>query len=120
MDLANPSPGTGWANEERPSLAQRGPADLVLALALIHHLAIGNNVPFDRVAGWVADLAPAVAVEFVPKQDPEVQALLVTREDVFDRYDQERFEAAFEERFAIEDQWALRGSDRTVYLMRRR
>lgn len=120
MDLANPSPGTGWANEERPSLAQRGPADLVLALALIHHLAIGNNVPFDRVAGWFADLAPAVAVEFVPKQDPEVQALLVTREDVFDRYDQERFEAAFEERFAIEDRWALRGSERTVYLMRRR
>ncbi|HJP66294.1 MAG TPA: SAM-dependent methyltransferase [Actinomycetota bacterium] len=120
MDLANPSPGLGWANSERPSLGDRGPADLVLALALIHHLAIGNNVPFARVAEWFAELAASLVVEFVPKQDPEVQALLVTREDVFAGYTQEGFEAGFGERFSIEDRWALRGSDRTVYLMRRR
>ena len=50
LDLSNPSGGTGWANRERASLSERGPADLTLALALIHHLAIGNNVPFEKIA----------------------------------------------------------------------
>jgi hypothetical protein len=120
MDLTNPSPGLGWANGERLSFADRGPADLVLALALVHHLAIGNNVPLELVAEWFRSLGPAVAVEFVPKHDQEVRALLVTREDVFPDYTAEAFEAAFVRHFAIEDRWALRGSERTVYLMRGR
>jgi hypothetical protein len=118
MDLANPSPGLGWANTERLSLADRGPADLVMALALVHHLAIGNNVPLGRVAEWFRSLGAVTVVEFVPKQDPEVRALLVTREDVFPDYTQEAFEVAFGKHFAIEERWPLRGSERTVYVMR--
>jgi ribosomal protein L11 methylase PrmA len=120
MDLANPSSPLGWANDERMSLAQRGPADLVLALALIHHLAIGNNVPLERVAAWFRTLAPWVTIEFVPKADPEVETLLVSREDIFPDYTPEGFEAAFSEHFEIEDRWDLKGSERTVYLMRGR
>jgi hypothetical protein len=73
LDLTNPSPSLGWANRERDSLARRGPVDVVLALALIHHLAISNNVPFDRLSDFLAELGKWLIVEFVPKTDSQVQ-----------------------------------------------
>jgi hypothetical protein len=120
MDLANPSPSLGWGGEERMSLEQRGPADLALALALVHHLAIGNNVPLERIAAWLRRLTAWLAIEFVPKSDPEVQTLLASREDIFPHYSPEGFEEAFAGHFAIEDQWDVKGSERTLYLMRGR
>ena len=59
LDLANPSPGLGWANEERRSVPERANADVVLALALVHHLAIGRNVPLDRIASYLRRPRPA-------------------------------------------------------------
>ena len=56
LDLANPSPAQGWAQPERLSLEQRGPADAVMALALVHHLAIGRNLPLDRIAAFLSRL----------------------------------------------------------------
>ena len=56
MDLTNPSRDLGWHNAERESMQARGPVDLVMALALIHHLAISNNVPLVDVADYFADL----------------------------------------------------------------
>lgn len=120
MDLTNPSPMIGWANAERDSLARRGPAGCVMALALIHHLSISNNVPFSRVAGFLASLAEFLIIEFVPKQDSQVQLLLKTREDVFPEYDAPSFEREFGEHYAIERQEPIDGSTRTLYLMRRR
>ena len=118
VDLANPSPPIGWRNEERMSLKQRGPADLLLALALIHHLAIGNNVPFRQIAAAFAELGKALVVEFVPKSDPMVQHLLSSRDDIFSDYDRDAFEAAFADHFKIENRSTIRGSERTLYLMR--
>lgn len=120
LDLTNPSGGIGWANEERQSLVARGPADLALALALIHHLAIGNNVPLAMIARFFAALARAVVVEFVPKDDPQVQRLLASREDIFAGYTQQAFERDFGAHFTIEASRALPGSLRSLYLMRRR
>jgi hypothetical protein len=120
MDLVNPSPALGWAHEERSSLAERSPADLVMALALIHHIAISNNVPLTRIASYFALLAEHLIIEFVPKSDPKVKILLATREDVFPTYTQEGFEEAFSEFFEILDVHPVKGSDRTIYLMRRR
>ncbi len=118
-DLTNPSPSLGWEHRERPSLTERGPADLLLALALVHHLAIGNNVPLPRIAGWFAELGRHLVIEWVPKDDPKVGDLLASREDVFPGYTPEGFEAAFRERFAIERTEPLRGSGRILYSMRR-
>jgi ribosomal protein L11 methylase PrmA len=120
LDLANPSGGIGWANEERQSLAARGPADLALALALIHHLAIGNNVPFALVAEFLSRIARALVIEFVPKDDPQVQRLLASREDIFADYTQQAFERDFGAYFAIESSLPIPGSLRSLYLMRRR
>ena len=119
MDLTNPSPRIGWENTERFSLADRGPADLVFALALVHHLAIGNNVPLERVARYLADLCKTLIVEFVPKTDPKVQVLLTSREDVFPDYTADGFERAFSQRFRIERRESIAASERTLYLMRR-
>lgn len=120
LDLANPSPGIGWANTERPALGDRGPVDLVLALALVHHLAIGNNVPLPQVAAFLARLGRHAVVEFVPKGDPKVDVLLATREDVFDGYTVAGFEAAVGQHFQIRERHDVAGSDRTIYLLERR
>ena len=93
--IGNRSPATGWNNEERRSLEQRGPADVVMALALIHHLVIGNNVPLDRVAELFRRVCRYVIVEFVPKEDSQVTRMLMLREDVFEAYSQAGFEQAF-------------------------
>ncbi len=117
-DLANPSPSLGWHHRERDSMVGRGPVDLVLALALVHHLAIGNNVPLGQVAAFMADLGGELVVEFVPKSDPKVQLLLAAREDVFDAYTVDGFEAAFSAHFDIVAREAIRESDRVLYRMR--
>jgi len=120
QDLTNPSPGAGWANRERDSLAERGPAQAILALALIHHLAIGNNVPLPDVAKYFASLAEWAVVEFVPKSDSQVQRLLASRKDIYDGYHIEGFESAFSESFELERRESIAGTERTLYLMRRR
>ncbi|HSI90502.1 MAG TPA: hypothetical protein VK927_05260, partial [Adhaeribacter sp.] len=95
LDLTNPSPAIGWENRERMSLQQRGPADLALALALIHHLVISNNLPLHRIAAYLATICRQLLIEFVPKTDSQVQKLLATRPDIFPDYDQPTFEAIF-------------------------
>jgi ribosomal protein L11 methylase PrmA len=120
MDLTNPSPACGWAGQERQSLQERGPADVAFALALVHHLAIGHNVPFDRLAAFFASAARSLVIEFVPKEDSQVQRMLATREDVFDEYTQDTFEQAFGREFLIEETHPVAESRRTMYVMRRR
>jgi len=120
MDLTNPSSGLGWAHAERDSLLGRGPADLVLALALIHHLAISNNVPLPLLAEFFALSGRWLIVEFVPKTDSQVQRLLATREDIFPDYSQTGFENAFRKLFEIINAEAIEGSRRTLYLLKRK
>ncbi len=120
MDFANPSPGLGWAHAERQSLSDRGPADVALALALIHHLAIANNVPLADVAAWFATLCQWLVLEWVPKDDPMVRRLLASRHDVFDGYSEQGLEDALADWFEVVRRERVRGSQRTLYLLRRR
>ncbi len=117
LDLSNPSPGIGWKNEERMSLLERGPTDMAFALALIHHLAISNNLPLKRIADFFHHVCNSLIIEFVPKTDSQVKRLLATREDIFPDYTKEAFESAFSEYFAIQEAVPLTGSERTLYLM---
>lgn len=120
MDLANPSPGLGWAHRERASLKDRGPADVVLALALIHHLAIGNNLPLPAVASFLRQIGKNVIIEFVPKDDSKVKHLLASRKDIFDDYDAEHFEQAMAKHFGLVEKLQVKNSKRSVYLYRRK
>ena len=118
LDLTNPSPGIGWCNEERASLAERGPADAVLALALVHHLAISNNVPLGGIAEFLRRIGNWLIIEFVPKSDSQVQRLLATREDIFSDYTPDAFEREFSRYFTIEQSAQVKDSERVLYLMR--
>ena len=118
MDLTNPSPDLGWHNAERDSMQARGPVDLVMALALIHHLAISNNVPLADVADYFADLGEYLIIEFVPKSDSQVKRLLSSRLDIFPEYTELGFETAFQEYYQILDSVAVQGSERRLYLMK--
>jgi len=118
LDLTNPSPGLGWENRERMSLIERGPADLVLALALVHHLAISNNLPFFKIVNFFRKICRDLIIEFIPKEDSQVQRLLASREDIFPDYNRECFEKAFVEYFIIERSEKISDSERTLYLMR--
>jgi ribosomal protein L11 methylase PrmA len=120
QDLTNPSPGVGWTNSERRSLLERGPADLVLALALVHHLAIGSNVPLESLAAFFERICRRLIIEFVSKQDSQVQRMLTLRDDVFTGYTQSAFERAFSDRFRLVRLNAIEGTVRTLYLMERR
>lgn len=117
LDLTNPSPPIGWANTERMTLAARGPADLLLVLAVTHHLAIGNNVPLSAIAAYLATLGRRAIVEFVPKSDPMIQSMLRSRADVFDGYDEGAFQRAFGEVFHLDERVDLAPSSRALYLM---
>lgn len=120
LDLTNPSPALGWANAERDSLGQRGPADAVFALALIHHLAISNNVPLPRLADFFAGLCRWLVIEWVPKSDSQVQKLLRSRKDIFDGYTREGFESAFGARFHVREAVDVKQSERRMYLLERK
>ena len=117
LDLTNPSPAIGWANRERESFGSRGPADLVLALAVIHHLAISNNVPLRQLADFFAETGKWLVIEFVPKEDSQVKKLLASREDIFPSYTQDGFESAFKEKFIFHEAVNVHESERVLYLM---
>ncbi len=117
LDLTNPSPGIGWTNNERTSLIERGPADTVLALALIHHLAISNNVTLNKIADFLSRICKSLIIEFVPKNDSQVQRLLSTRNDTFPDYTQSAFESEFSKFFTIRDSVKVKNSERLLYLM---
>jgi ribosomal protein L11 methylase PrmA len=91
LDAANPSPAQGWGQAERMGLAGRAAPGAMLALAVIHHIAIGRNVPLDMATDWLVSHAPVGIIEFPHKSDPMVQALLAQRDDIFPGYDKDIF-----------------------------
>jgi len=119
QELLNPSPDQGWRQEERKGLQSRAQADAVLMLALIHHLAIANNVPLAEVVDWATSLAPAGVIEFVPKEDPMAAALLALRPDIFPDYTREAFLAALGERADLTSVREITGTGRLLVAYRR-
>ncbi|MHC5537919.1 SAM-dependent methyltransferase [Singulisphaera rosea] len=121
LDLRNPSPASGWRNNERMSFLGRGPADLVLALALVHHLAISGNLPLPEIASFFDELTPWLVIEFVPPDDPQALRLAGSRSSSGRHpYDQEAFEQSFKSYFHIQISERLVDCGRVLYLMRRK
>jgi len=120
IDLSNPSPAIGFNNTERSSFGQRAKADLALALALIHHLVIGKNIPLPELAGYFAKMAPQLIIEFVPKEDEKVKQLLSERADIFSSYDAASFETNFSRYYTILAKELIPGTTRTLYCLARK
>lgn len=116
MNLADPSPGLGWRNVERRPLHERTPPELVLCLALVHHLAIGSNVPIDEVTAWLRSFECPVAVEFVSRDDAMVQRMLGDKPIEHRDYCTEAFESSLSRRFTVERREPLTSGTRTLYL----
>lgn len=119
LDLTNPSPGIGFANRERTQINARQTPDCIMALAVIHHLAISNNLPLDMLAEWFSSLGKSLIIEFVPKEDSQVQVLLATRADIFPNYTRAGFEEAFSQFFTLKEKTQIEGTKRTLYLWER-
>ncbi len=117
LDLTNPSPNIGWSNNERKSLLERGPVDTILALALIHHLAISNNLPLTKIVEFFKTTCNHLIIEFIPKTDSQVIRLLSTREDIFEDYTLKKFEDEFTKEFIVKEKINLDESGRTIYWM---
>lgn len=119
MDLTNPSPMMGWAHSERESLRERGPVNLVMALALEHHLAISNNVPLAKIADFFSSLGEYLIIEFVPKEDSQVKRLLSSREDIFPNYTIDGFKEAFSDYYDLLEEVPVKDTYRIIYLMKK-
>jgi SAM-dependent methyltransferase len=119
IDLADPSPSLGWRGLERSALADRGRPDLVLALALVHHLAISANVPVSEVVDWLAGLGSALVIEFPTREDPMVKKLLAPkREGLHPDYELGFFERCLTEAFTIERSERLVSGTRILFFAR--
>jgi hypothetical protein len=119
IDLADPSPGLGWRGLERRNLAGRGRPDLVLALAIVHHLAISANVPVREVVDWLAGLGSALVIEFPTREDPMVVKLLAPkRQGLHPDYELGSFERCLAEAFTIERSERLGSGTRVLFFAR--
>lgn len=116
-DLTNPTASVGWEGKERMSLFERGNADCVMALAFIHHLAIPFNIPFSYLAETFSKMGKYLIVEYIEKDDSQVQILLANRKDIFTHYTKHEFESEFETFFKILQATPIKNSRRTLYLM---
>ena len=119
VDLANPTPSIGFNNTERSSFHNRLDADLVLALALIHHLAIAKNIPLEKIAGIFHQTSRHLIIEFIPKEDVKIKIMLQQKKDIYPGYSEENFVASFSNFFSIVEKQTIPGSLRTLYLMKR-
>jgi len=117
IDLTNPSPNLGWAHKERLSLQDRGPVDMIMALGLIHHLAISNNVPLVAIAEYFSKLSKFLIIEFIAKNDSKIEYLLSTREDIFNDYHIDGFIKAFNLYYDEIDRININDTSRTLFLM---
>jgi hypothetical protein len=120
VDLSNPTPATGVNNEERSPFLNRLNTDLVLALALIHHLIIGKNIPFAKVAAMLSKVTNYLIIEFVPKEDEKVQLMLKNKKDIYTNYSKEHFISAFSAHFHIVHEAVVKDSERILLFMKRK
>ena len=114
-DVADPSPNRGWRGAERRSPERRGSPELVLVLALVHHLVVGASIPLPEVTAWLASFGAAVIVEFVDREDPMVRALLDAKDERYDDYDRRVFERCLSEAFETKARKVLSSGTRILY-----
>lgn len=115
MNVADASPSLGWRGKERKIIEERGKPELVMCLAVIHHIVITANVPMAEYIQWLRDLGCSLIIEFVTKEDPMVVTLLRNRKDQYDEYTLENFERLLGSHFKITKREALKSGTRVMF-----
>jgi hypothetical protein len=117
MDLSTPTPAFGWGESERKSLTGRGPADLLMALALIHHLRISGGIPFGHIAEYFSQLCMYLIIEFVPTDDKKVIQMNAANKIDCTVYNEESFLKDFSLFFKVQQRHSIIDSTRVLFLM---
>ena len=117
MDLANPSPGQGWAGRERAPFDRRRNPDMALCLALIHHLRVSANIPVAHIVAWLRSLNATVIVEFIDRDDEMFVKLAENKREDYADYTPANFEAEVAKWFTIEDRMSLKAGKRQMLLL---
>ncbi len=115
QNIADPSPNWGWRNRERSDLQTRSKPDMVLCLALIHHVVITANIPLAEFIDWLAGLTDKLVIEYVSRKDDKVETLLRNKEDKYLDYTRESLESSLKRHFEIRQQQQVNNGDRTLY-----
>lgn len=115
-NVADPSPNWGWRNRERSDLQSRSQPDLVLCLALIHHVVISANIPLAEFVDWLAGLTGKLVIEYVSRNDDKVETLLRNKQDKYQDYSRESLQANLERHFVIRRRTDVNDGNRTLYL----
>lgn len=120
VNLADPSPALGWRARERSPLWDRSAPDLVVYLAVIHHLAITHHVPIAALLDFVRELSPRAVIEFPDREDPMVRRLLKGKQTgLHADYRLDEFERLVEDRFVVVERHQLPSGTRTLFDLRR-
>jgi hypothetical protein len=120
MNLTDPSPGLGWRGVERRAWTERGTPELILALALLHHVSITGNVPVRQFVDWLASFDSHVVIEFMTREDAMVRKLLSAKRISHDDYNRGFFEQCIRSAFAVERIQELPSGTRILYALRPR
>jgi len=115
MNLADPSPALGWRHQERKALTERGTPELILCLALIHHLVITANVPMPECVDWLASFGAHLVIELVTKEDRQVKKLLRNKPDIYHDYETEPFEEHLSRHFQVVHRKRYHDETRILY-----
>lgn len=124
-DVLQPAPGIGFNNTERHSLLYRltnYAPDVTMALALIHHITLSGNVPFEKSASFFASFSNHIIIEFPKREDSWVESLLVRKREFmnhFDFYNEANFEEGFKKYFTLEKKETISGTSRVLYLFKK-
>jgi len=117
MNLANISPAQGWAGVERMAFDGRGKPDMVLCLALIHHMRVSANIPNTAFLRWLRGLDAEVVLEFVNREDEMFEKLLANRKERFEDYSLDSFVAEVGRYFIIRERMELKGGKREIFAL---
>lgn len=117
QNLSDPSPNWGWRGRERSDLGHRAKPDLILCLALIHHLVISANIPVAELIDWLASFQSDLVIEFVSKDDDKVKTLLRNKQDKYHDYELPAFEACLQKHYQVINKLALSSGNRFLYYL---
>ena len=115
MNLANPSPAQGWAGIERAAFDRRNAPDLIVALALIHHVCLAHNVPIPAFLDWLAATGARLVIEFVDRDDSMAREMLSRKTEKHEDYNLQAFERELGRRYEILGSATLKQGARRIY-----
>jgi SAM-dependent methyltransferase len=123
VNIARPTPACGWRNAEYPSFLERatGNFEMVMMLAVVHHLIVTERIPLNEVFSIASALTSRYAIlEYVSKEDPMFHRLLRGRDALHADFTQEMFERLCRQHFTVIEKQDLKGQLRCLYLLRKR